>query len=116
MHGRLIMATHAMLALLAAGAPAGAKQLSFPSVPAHWSEAPGDLAPTAGDFSFESVSFADGAHGWIAGDRYLLHIDGEHLELEFLRSADVCLSDIDATDAARMFAAGFVPRRSGGKT
>jgi hypothetical protein len=105
-----------MMALIVAASPCAAKQLSFPTVPAYWSEEANDLAPTAGDFSFESLSFADATHGWIVGDRYMLHIDGDRLELQFLRSSDVCISDIDATDAAQLVAAGFVPRRPGGKT
>src|SRR4029450_3134565 len=116
MRGWLHMATHLMVASIVAAAPCAAKQLSFPSVPAHWSEAANDPAPSTGDFSFESLSFVDGAHGWIVGDRYMLHVDGDRLELQFLRSSDICVSDIDATDAAQLLAAGFVPARPGGKT
>jgi len=74
------MARHAMMALIVAASPCAAKQLSFPTVPAYWSEEANELTPTAGDFSFESLSFADATHGWIVGDRYMLHIDGDRYE------------------------------------
>lgn len=51
--------------------------------PAHW--VGGDkIEPTYHAFSFYSLAFTSPDRGWIVGDKYLLHIEGETLEVAFL--------------------------------
>jgi hypothetical protein len=68
-------------------ATGGAAQETPTFRPAHWVS--GDnLEPTFHAFSFNALAFPTPDEGWIVGDKYLLHVQGERLEVAFLELWD----------------------------
>src|SRR4029453_1742653 len=101
-----------LVVVFAMGAIVGARlctaaEVRFPTIPAHWVDNASGLEPLrGGEFTFDSVSFSSPTEGWIVGNRYILHIEGERLELQFLRSAGIWLNDVQASRSAGTFVAG----------
>lgn len=81
----------ALLMLLAGPAPAE-ERLEF--FPAHWVEREDVLRPRVAAFEFSSMAFRSAQEGWIVGDRFVLHITGDHLELATPRLNNVWMNDV----------------------
>ena len=99
----------ALLALGVITSPGGcgADELRFPTIPAHWVDSADGFEPLrGGDFMFDAVSFSSPSEGWIVGNRYILHIEGAALQLQFLRSADIDLNDVQDSESAGTIAGG----------
>jgi hypothetical protein len=72
----------AIIALLVA-AMAAAEDDVFTFRPAHWVDGD-DIEPTFYVSPFETLAFPSPTEGWIAGERYVLHIQGDRLEVAFV--------------------------------
>lgn len=55
--------------------------------PAHWVDG-AEIEPTYHAFSFNALAFTSPDEGWIVGDKYLLHVRGDLLEVAFLDLSD----------------------------
>jgi hypothetical protein len=52
------------------------------TIPAHWVETIDAIEPQR-EFTFNALDFVSPDNGWIVGDRYLLHVDGDNLSVTF---------------------------------
>jgi len=79
---------------------------------AHWVEATQHLEPICGDFMFQALAFASPHEGWVVGNRFALHLQGDDIRVAFLRPRELWLWAIDlSSDGTSGIAGGF--RRQG---
>src|SRR5262245_39919719 len=107
MHAALRLVVGCAICVMVSSRLCTAAEIRFPTIPAHWVDDAAGLEPLrGGEFTFDSVSFSSPTEGWVVGNRYILHIEGERLELQFLRSAGIWLNDVQASRSAGTFVAG----------
>jgi hypothetical protein len=91
-----------------------AREVRFPTIPAHWVDDADDFEPLrGGDFMFDALSFSSASDGWIVGDRYILRLAGDVLELQFLRSSGINLNTVQASALAGTLVGGSEKHRGG---
>jgi hypothetical protein len=73
----------AVMLLLCAASVAVAKDDVLSFHPAHWVEGD-DLEPTFYISPLRALSFPSPGEGWIVGERYILHVRGDRLEVAFV--------------------------------
>ena len=73
----------ALLLLLLRAAPAGAEDSAFTFRPAHWVDGD-EIEPTLYVSPFGVLTFPSAREGWLAGERYVLHVQGDRLEVAFV--------------------------------
>ncbi|MFN8643362.1 MAG: hypothetical protein U0802_17510 [Candidatus Binatia bacterium] len=78
----MIIPALALLALLDASL-AVAQDAALTFHPAHWVEGD-EIEPTWEVSPFQAMEFTSPSEGWLAGERYVLHIQGERLEVAFV--------------------------------
>ncbi|MDX2170026.1 MAG: hypothetical protein SF182_23350 [Deltaproteobacteria bacterium] len=97
----------AVVALLVSGCSLMAR----PNAPlefhrAYWSEGTA-LAPDDGDYELNALAFSSPDEGWVVGNRFALHIQGEQLQVAFLRPRHLSFWDVDLASAIGGAAVGY---------
>lgn len=82
------------------------------TIPAEWVANEDASRPNQGDFTFDAVSFPSPTQGWIAGNRYLLHVADDELTVTFVQPTGVWLNSIDFPTPAAGWAGGMRVARS----
>lgn len=75
--------------------------------PAHWTHQNERLEPAFADFTFDAVHFLSSSEGWIVGNRFIVHVMGERMEMTSVSSTGAWLNSVDFRTPARGWAAGF---------
>jgi hypothetical protein len=95
--------------MLLTGALANAEDDVFTFRPAHWVDSD-DLQPTFYVSPFQTLAFPSPTEGWIAGERYVLHIQGEQLEVAFVDLGE-SVTSFGFTDPTRGWAGAEAEER-----